>query len=462
MGDFNCNLARADLSTTQNLLQLLQLANTGIQSQELRPTRISLTSSSCLDFIAVDHSLLISDYSVSDFLISDHHPITASFCIPLQTTLNPIIKRSFKATNFLELGTRLDNIQLLPIYDAHQLDEQLSVWHTNVISLLDEFAPFRQYPRVKKVTWVNRDTRALIRLRSSCSRKLRNGLDINVTGQCLDQIKSLNRQIKSRIRATLKNQAGSALANKQSKKAWNFIRKATFSQPKGSNSNQLPEISVVNNYFGDLVSSDPSQMTTPIDLTSLASNSAESSDSLDSNDMFDIHPLDIYSTFDLLHHVKADSAMGPDNIPAFLLRKWAVFIAHNIMHLFNASIAIGAFPTEWKKANVLAVYKKKGAKSEVSNYRPISILSILGRLLERAVASQLQLYCDHHNIIPVQQFGFRKNSSCELSLLVDLDNWQNEASLGHLVGTLLIDLAKAFDSVSHPILLSDLANVGCS
>ena len=98
----------------------------------------------------------------------------------------------------------------------------------------------------------------------------------------------------------------------------------------------------------------------------------------------------------------------------------------------------------------------------MSNYRPISILSILGRLLERAVASQLQLYCDHHNIIPVQQFGFRKNSSCELALLAALDNWQNEASLGHLVGTLLIDLAKAFDSVSHPLLLSDLANIGCS
>src|SRR3989442_156698 len=192
MGDFNCNLARPDLSITQNLLQLLQLANTGIQSQDLLPTRISLTSSSCLDFIAVDHSLLISDYSVSDFLVSDHHPITASFAIPLQVTLNPVVKRSFKETNFLELGDRLANIQLMPICNTHQLDEQLSVWHANVITLLDEFAPFRQYPRVKKVTWVNRDTRALMRLRSSCSRKLRNCLDNNVAGQCLDQIKSLN------------------------------------------------------------------------------------------------------------------------------------------------------------------------------------------------------------------------------------------------------------------------------
>src|SRR6267154_2594041 len=132
------------------------------------------------------------------------------------------------------------------------------------------------------------------------------------------------------------------------------------------------------------------------------------------------------------------------------------------MQLFNASITIAAFPSEWKKANVLAVYKKKGSKSEVENYRPISILPILGRLLERAVATQLQQYCDHHSILPVQQFGFRKNSSCELALLAALDNWQHEASMGKLVGALLIDLSKAFDSVCHSQLLVELSSIGCA
>ena len=132
------------------------------------------------------------------------------------------------------------------------------------------------------------------------------------------------------------------------------------------------------------------------------------------------------------------------------------------MFLFNSSLAVGAFPTEWKKANVTAVYKKKGTKTDVDSYRPISVLPVLGRLLERGVATQLQHHCDHFNIIPVQQFGFRKNSSCELTLLAALDNWQHEVSNGNLVGALLTDLSKAFDSVSHTQLLLELAYIRCS
>ena len=59
-------------------------------------------------------------------------------------------------------------------------------------------------------------------------------------------------------------------------------------------------------------------------------------------------------------------------------------------------------------------------------------------------------------------FGFRKNSSCELALLAALDKWQHDVSEGKLVGALLIDLSKAFDSVSHPQLINELSGIGCN
>ena len=65
-------------------------------------------------------------------------------------------------------------------------------------------------------------------------------------------------------------------------------------------------------------------------------------------------------------------------------------------------------------------------------------------------------------MLPVQQFEFRKNSSCELALLAALDNWQRDVSEGKLVGALLIDLSKAFDSVSHTQLISELLSIGCN
>src|SRR3989442_2420678 len=69
-------------------------------------------------------------------------------------------------------------------------------------------------------------------------------------------------------------------------------------------------------------------------------------------DKFSMCSLDIYSTARLLQQIKSDSAMGPDEIPAFILKKLAPYLASNIMHLFNSSISTGAFPSEWKKANV--------------------------------------------------------------------------------------------------------------
>ena len=124
-------------------------------------------------------------------------------------------------------------------------------------------------------------------------------------------------------------------------------------------------------------------------------------------------------------------------------------LAPSVTQLFNFSISSGTFPKLWKSANVCPIYKRKGTKSDVDNYRPISILPILGRLLEKIIGRQLQMFCDSHDIIPIQQFGFRRNSSCELALLAAQDKWLEDISKGSFVGTLLIDLSKAFDSIEH-------------
>ena len=91
-----------------------------------------------------------------------------------------------------------------------------------------------------------------------------------------------------------------------------------------------------------------------------------------------------------------------------------------------------------------AIWKKKGSKSDPNNYRPISIIPILGRTLEKAIAYQLNAFCELEHIIPPQQFGFRKNSNCELMLTAALDDWLSNIDKGLIVGSLLIDLSKAF------------------
>ena len=108
------------------------------------------------------------------------------------------------------------------------------------------------------------------------------------------------------------------------------------------------------------------------------------------------------------------------------------------------------------------IYKGKGCKKEANNYRPISVLPCLARIMEKEIANQLSSYCLHRGIIPNEQFGFRPKSSSETALLVALDKWINEIDKpGMMVEVLLIDLSKAFDSVNHQKLILALQEIGC-
>ena len=163
-----------------------------------------------------------------------------------------------------------------------------------------------------------------------------------------------------------------------------------------------------------------------------------------------------------MRRLKENSATGPDGLPASLLKRIATSIAPNITTILNHSLSCSAFPNSWKKANITPIWKEKGSKVDVGNYRPISVTPIIARLFERFCAKQLSTYCEAHQIIPVQQFGFRPKSSCELALLHALDHWIKDIDSGRFVGALLIDLSKAFDSVSHQLLINDLADIGCT
>ena len=449
MGDLNCDLLCPNSPITKSFLTILELGNLVFKSEFiLSPTRITSTSATCIDIIAVDRSLILSRYTVVDFLLSDHYPVEADLEVAYNSNIMPVMRRSFKNIDFDQLGAKMADIQLENVEDPRFLEDQIQLWNKKFISVLDDFAPLRAYPRCnKKPTWVDNDTRGLTRLRTSLARQIRTG-----TPGYDDMVKlsNLKRCIKSRVRASVKNQGKLVVSKNNPKETWKFIKKTTFTQRKGLN--YLPDVEEVNNFFADLVRIGSPQ-NIPIVNCDYQGDSA---------DKFDILPLDCYKTKKLLQRVKPNSATGHDDIPPFLIRRLAEFISPNITQIYNSSIFNGIFPSIWKKANVTAIYKNKGSKSDVENYRPISVLPILGRTLEKAICTQLQQFCDVNTIIPKQQFGFRKHSSCELALLAATDSWINEVSSGKLVGALLVDLSKAFDSISHAQLLQDLTDIGCS
>ena len=119
------------------------------------------------------------------------------------------------------------------------------------------------------------------------------------------------------------------------------------------------------------------------------------------------------------------------------------------------------FPLLWKQAKVTPLYKN-GSRDEINNYRPISILPALSKLIEKFIQKKLVSFLNEFDVIHRSQSGFRSGHSTETALLSMTETWLKAINGGKIVGTVMVDFRKAFDLVDHELLLQKLEIYKCS
>lgn len=160
-----------------------------------------------------------------------------------------------------------------------------------------------------------------------------------------------------------------------------------------------------------------------------------------------------------LQLLNVNKSMGADEIHGKLLHEVREELTKPLTHLFNLSLSQGIVPQDWRDANVIPLHKK-GNRQQPENYRPVSLTSIVGKLIENMVKFRVVSHLEKYKLIRDSQHGFLNGRSCLTNILDFLESATSELDSGNPVDIVYLDFSKAFDKVCHNRLVNKLETHG--
>lgn len=248
-----------------------------------------------------------------------------------------------------------------------------------------------------------------------------------------------------------------------SKLLWKNIKTITFTnKPNNCNtdllnikSTPLDSVNYINEYFANIGKSLAQKIQPNLDCDQIGPHCSQRTQP-NSFVMLDTDDVEVNH---ILMSLKSDSASGWDNVSTAFLKHIRKEVVPIITHLANLCFGKGIFPTYLKLAIITPVHKG-GDSDDVSNFRPISVLPCLSKILEKLMNTRLLTYLKDFNVLSESQFGFRRGISTEDAVTALSNHLTEQLDKGKKCITAFLDLKKAFDTVSVPILVRKLEGIG--
>lgn len=454
LGDFNRDLLNDSIK--RNWLDFI--APFGLHQMVGHATRVTARSATLIDHIYCNIEENCSNICVPKLGLSDHFPIFFTRKINSHVPKSQhytISYRSFKTFNEENFIKDLRNIPWDTVKIFDDPNDALDAWNYLFIDVVDQHIPIKKH-RVKHKNQPRWLTPEIIDSIKTRDRYKAIGDD--------DQFKLWRNKVSSLIRKSKRSRYETFLEeNDNPNSIWKLFKEVGASKNCNVKSHlQIKINNVISGNSEEISNAFNSffvQVAETIKEPVLPSNHEKlqvfCKNKIPDNVSFSIPFLEVDTVEKFLKSLDTTKATGTDNIGPRLLKIAASEIADSIAFICNCSIQKSIFPDKWKDAKVSPLHKN-GPCDDVNNYRPISVLPILSKILERQVHISLMSYLNEHNLLHPTQSGFRSAHSCETALINMIDKWLRSLDNSQLVGVVLVDFKKAFDLVDHKILLQKL------
>ena len=378
---------------------------------------------------------------------SDHDMLVVEMELGTKHKKLPEVTKNWRRANWEEMRHELGQKDWQREMDGLGAEDAWQLFKTTVHGLVEKHVPTRVVRTNGRPPWLSNELLQEIRKKRRLWAKYRKSPSQENKFEYEEVAKTVQKKIR-RAKRRVEQQLATDTAN--SKKFYSYIRSKTSTRTGVgplkvdgrtlTDSREMAE--ALNEYFGSVFQAE--------DLLNVPKPKILPTKSKCSGVNF--RPSIVKK---MIRSLKSNSAPGPDGITPRLLQELVDVVAAPLSTVFTKSMVEGTVPDDWKSAHVTPIFKK-GQKSSPTNYRPVSLTSVPGKVMEKVIKESLMSHLKRNNLVKKSQHGFMPNKSCTTNLLVFLESVTKAVDEGKDLDIIYLDFAKAFDLVPRQRLLEKL------